>query len=51
MSVKSRLPQAFGDEDDAEYVRLMRQSGALRTGFAPDREATVSAAQNWALGE
>ncbi|MDU6682863.1 MAG: alpha/beta hydrolase [Enterobacteriaceae bacterium] len=46
---KAASPMVFSDEDIAEYVRLMRQSGALRTGLAPYREVTVSAAQNVTL--
>ncbi|MEO3741521.1 alpha/beta hydrolase [Kosakonia sp. WA-90] len=43
---KTASPMAFSHEDIAEYVRLMRQRGALRAGLAPYREAAVSAAQN-----
>jgi len=46
---KTASPLAFSDEDIAEYVRLMKQSGALRAGLAPYREAMVSAGQNRAL--
>lgn len=48
---KTASPMAFSDGDMAEYVRLLRQNGALRAGLAPYREVTTSAAQNRALCE
>lgn len=46
---KTASPMVFSDADVQEYVRLLRQSGALRAGLAPYREVTVSASQNQAL--
>lgn len=46
---KTASPMVFSDADIAEYVRLLKQDGALRAGLAPYREVTVSAAQNRAL--
>ncbi len=48
---KTASPMAFSDADMAEYVRLLKQNGALRAGLAPYREVSVSAAQNRALCE
>ncbi len=48
---KTASPMAFSDTDMAEYLRLLRQNGALRAGLAPYREVTTSAAQNRALCE
>lgn len=48
---KTASPMAFSDADMSEYVRLLRQNGALRAGLAPYREVTVSAAQNRSLSE
>jgi len=36
----------FGDEEMAEYVRLLQQNGALRAGMAAYREVSTSAEQN-----
>jgi pimeloyl-ACP methyl ester carboxylesterase len=41
----------FSDTDMAEYVRLLKQNGALRAGLAPYREVMHSATQNRALRE
>ncbi|MDR6353235.1 alpha/beta hydrolase [Pantoea sp. SORGH_AS_0659] len=46
---KAASPMVFGDEDMAEYTRLLQQKGAIRAGMATYREVTVSAAQNRAL--
>ncbi|ORM62824.1 hydrolase [Pantoea rodasii] len=43
---KAASPMVFGDEDMAEYTRLLQQNGALRAGMAAYREVSVSAAQN-----
>ncbi|MGK3114752.1 alpha/beta fold hydrolase [Candidatus Pantoea formicae] len=43
---KAASPMVFGDEDMAEYSRLLRQNGALRAGMAAYREVNLSAAQN-----
>lgn len=43
---KAASPMVFGDEDMAEYTRLLQQKGAIRAGMATYREVTVSAAQN-----
>lgn len=48
---KTASPMVFSDADVSEYVRLLKQNGALRAGLAPYREVTVSAAQNRALRE
>lgn len=48
---KTASPMVFSDADMAEYVRLLRQNGALRAGLAPYRVVTQSAAQNRALRE
>lgn len=46
---KTASPIAFSDENILEYVRLLRQNGALRAGLALYREVTRSAEQNRAL--
>lgn len=46
---KAASPMVFGDEDMAEYTRLLQQKGAIRAGMATYREVTVSAAQNRTL--
>lgn len=46
---KTVSPMAFSDADILEYVRLLRQNGALRAGLTPYREVTTSAEQNRAL--
>lgn len=46
---KTASPMAFSDADMAEYLRLLKQSGALRAGLAPYRVVSESAAQNRAL--
>ncbi|HEJ9095551.1 alpha/beta fold hydrolase [Serratia odorifera] len=43
---KTASPMAFSDDDMLEYVRLLKQNGALRAGLAPYREVELSAAQN-----
>ncbi|MFT4272520.1 MAG: alpha/beta hydrolase [Pantoea sp.] len=48
---KTASPMVFSDADMAEYVRLLRQNGALRAGLAPYRVVTQSAEQNRALRE
>ncbi|MBP2167368.1 pimeloyl-ACP methyl ester carboxylesterase [Erwinia toletana] len=48
---KTASPMAFSAADIAEYIRLLKQNGALRAGLAPYREVTTSAAQNRALLE
>ena len=48
---KTASPMVFSDAAMAEYVRLLRQNGALRAGLAPYRQVTQSAAQNRALRE
>jgi pimeloyl-ACP methyl ester carboxylesterase len=48
---KTASPMVFSDTDMAEYVRLLKQNGALRAGLAPYREVMHSAAQNRALRE
>lgn len=48
---KTASPMAFSDADLSEYVRLLKQNGALRAGLAPYREVTLSAAQNRSLSE
>ncbi|WP_380177658.1 alpha/beta fold hydrolase [Kalamiella sp. sgz302252] len=48
---KAVSPMVFSDADIAEYVRLLKQKGALRAGLAPYREVMISAAQNRKLAE
>ncbi|QGY31866.1 alpha/beta fold hydrolase [Pantoea cypripedii] len=48
---KTASPMVFSAADMAEYVRLLKQNGALRAGLAPYREVMHSAAQNRALRE
>ena len=43
---KAASPMVFGDEEMAEYVRLLQQNGALRAGMAAYREVSTSAEQN-----
>ncbi|PIF14863.1 alpha/beta fold hydrolase [Candidatus Pantoea floridensis] len=43
---KAASPMVFGEEDMAEYTRLLQQTGAIRAGMAAYREVTVSATQN-----
>lgn len=43
---KAASPMVFGEEEMAEYTRLLKQDGALRAGLAPYREVMLSAAQN-----
>lgn len=43
---KAVSPMVFGDAEMAEYLRLLRQDGALRAGLAPYRAISQSAAQN-----
>ncbi|WP_343550491.1 alpha/beta hydrolase [Pantoea sp.] len=46
---KAVSPMVFGEEEMAEYLRLLQQNGALRAGLAPYREVMHSAAQNQEL--
>ena len=48
---KAVSPMVFSDADIAEYVRLLKQKGALRAGLAPYREVMISATQNRKLTE
>jgi pimeloyl-ACP methyl ester carboxylesterase len=48
---KTASPMVFSAADMAEYVRLLKQNGALRAGLAPYREVMHSATQNRALRE
>jgi pimeloyl-ACP methyl ester carboxylesterase len=43
---KAASPMVFGDEDMAEYTRLLQQKGAIRAGMAAYRDVAVSAGQN-----
>lgn len=43
---KAVSPMVFGNDEMAEYTRLLKQNGALRAGMAPYREISVSAEQN-----
>jgi len=43
---KAASPMSFDNVDMAEYTRLIKCEGALRSGLAPYREVSVSALQN-----